>query len=1504
MGGVKAAKVGIKASSKASVTDGNGLPSSSPRVVSEELMALLRRGNASAVKRYLKSGADVNQVLHVPQLDKSWGYAAPAAAASGAAAAAAATAAPAAPAGTASENKRPSSDGRTMATEPAAGAAAAVSVPAPPPSGHWPLILLACAVSSAGVVEILLKGGANPNARNMYGLTALVAAIYNDGLAATEKLALVKLLQRHGFSLFGVSCEALGERATAVTALLHQLAMGEPEAREAAVPLVDWLLQHEPLPHPPDQLLFQHLCFSLALEPAALLTWLPLLQRRTTYVPGSPAYAELVVGVVAAAHQLKDARAAAAAQAMAVPPPSPAAPALPSPSPLASSAGGGWLFGGVADDDLGSSGWAPCTAQQQQEQQRSCGKSGLELSSHGPQLPVKKKYGAVCAGGAGSASGGHGGNEIGTGSATASVVNGGGAKACGGSGGATVRHAVAPTPRTEGSLLAERERSRQGARARVAARAAATASAAPAAAVVGEGEGNPAGLLLRGGGGGSEEALVLRAFLECGLNPNVPMCADGLLPMQRFLEKPELLGVLLEGGMDPRVRAGVSPLDLTFLHSYALIGRFQSGSEVALQACAVLLSRDPGLLWLRCAGLTAFQLALAHANLGMVEYLAPLMGSEQQEAATTLRQRMLGGPIKCCGTSKRKLDNDGDPVSGKRALSIEGDKDDQDDDVAARVWDPASPAAAAAAVAAASAASPVMVTGQDSEVVSSYRLLCLALQRPELWGNDMSGLMRQVPLMDIRQVLTLLDVLNSPNLFNVVAFLEHCRTFAQRVILQVLQLGAEGHELMQAAVPPRAVAVAVAFLRANPDNIWLQSMAKYFPPLVDAMVAGEDTRELMLVAPQMLLARAEEISLLPPDLVQAACESARAAMLLENGFHCPRPQLDDLEGPLRRYMEAGYHRLLLRLLLRLPAASKQVWHDIHVMAYIPEVCAAVALQLCNNPALTAVVAEALTVVQACMAGRPAAHVKRGAAAAAAVAASVPRVGDAVVSAPAEASSYAEAVDAVVAHLAAHLGGMGPANSAAAASAATGTAATVATATAAASTQRLHMPTDDADSAAAAPAESPTISGAPTAAMPSGNTCAPLALPTSPSPATQPAISPCSPSPPCSTRSSSGPTAVPDAPDASIAVTITSSSSSSSSTSGSSSGSSSSDEQGSGGSTTSSGFCSPARAASPPPPLAAAAAAVSADASRADAVSAAEATLSPPSECDCFPPELAYLEDVVVEQTELLQSLYALMAVCSLCSHLLCPDFGLAMCSREFRTRMTGISDAAIDQLAERHGGAASAAKAAGSTAAPAAPASSAAAATAAALLAAYPRSSQLSLDQLYAQLLGSMSPVGADQKELVESRREFLKQVLAMDSMWRAMQQRQQEEARAEEGQQEAEQTIKADGTQDMSAAAETAAAGPQVDAPLPPRRELRGSALVEEARQAVLSHPVIWTVVQQVAALPSAPGPRPGMRVLWDDDNTPIYVLMSLAARRAVHIASGMHPRSLPTEPLQPQQQ
>ncbi|EFJ49219.1 hypothetical protein VOLCADRAFT_104435 [Volvox carteri f. nagariensis] len=1255
MAGAKAARAGTKAQSKPWISDGSGSLASSPRIVSEELMALLRRGNASAVKRWLKSGVDVNQVLHAPQLDKPWGYTTPPAAAATAANPAATPAA---------------DDGGAAAVGGSIPSSAnAASAPAPASSfGHWPLILLACAVSSAGVVEVLLKAGADPNVHNQYGLTALVAAVHNDGLSATEKLVLAKLLNRHGFSLYGASCEALGERATAATALLHQLAVGEAEAREAAGPLLDWLLQHEPLPPPSDPQLFQHLCFCLALEPAALQLWLPLLQRRPPYVPGTPGYAELVVGVVAAAHQLKDARAAAAAQAMgAAPPPGPAA------APLSAAATGSHFLEGFADGGI-----------------------------------VEEELGASAPGGGGSA----------------------------------VRPASAVMTHREGSLLAarKRERSRQGARARVAARAAAAsasaasvASATAGAAAAPSGDWDAAGAL-RGVGPG-EEVLVLRAFLECGLNPNVPMCTDGLLPMQRFLEKPELLSVLLEGGMDPRIRAGVAPLDLTFLHSYALIGRFQSSSEASVQACALLLSADPGLLWLRCAGLTAFELALAHVNLALVEYLAPLMGPEQQEAAAMLRQRMLGGPTgrpaKCLSCTARlggAEEGGGEEGGGTSAAAAGGGGADVDvdveEDVAARVWDPASPAAAAAAVAAAAAASPVTVPGQDSEVASSYRLLCLALQRPELWGNNMTGLMRQVPLMDIRQILTLLDVLNSPNLFNIVAFMEHCRTFAQRVILQVLQLGAEGHEAMQAAVPPAAVEVALAFLRAYPENIWLQSVAKYFPPLVDSMVAREDTRDFMLVAPQKLLDRAEEISQLPPDLVQAACESARAAMLLENGFHCPRPQLDDLEGPLRRFADVGYHRLLLRLLLRLPAASKQ---------------------LCNNPALTAVVAEALAVVQACMSGRPAAAAKRGVAAEAAEAGDDP-------AASATGASYLEAVDAAVAHLAAHLGGMGAANAAAAVPPPSAAAA------------------DGAELAAAAAAAAAVSSAADTS-EPSATV--PGAEPSLPGPATS--------------------------------------------------------------------------LSSPSPP-------------------ATAATLPPPDCSGGFPPELSYLEEVVVEQTELLQSLYALMALCSLCSHLLCPEFGLAI--------------------------------------------------------------GQLSLDQLYAQLLGNMGPAGPEQRELVESRREFLKQVLAMDSMWRAMrqadqqqQQHQQEEEEEEEeeeegqgegkalGEEEAENTQAEGGAVAVAAAAATGpAAAPPLDeqrgaaatevtadltevtgeaAPLPPRRALRNPALVEAAREAVLSHPVIWSAVRAVAALPAAPGPHPGVRVLWDDDNTPIYVLMSLASRRAVEAAA-----------------
>ncbi|KAG2494294.1 hypothetical protein HYH03_007647 [Edaphochlamys debaryana] len=52
---------------------------------------------------------------------------------------------------------------------------------------------------------------------------------------------------------------------------------------------------------------------------------------------------------------------------------------------------------------------------------------------------------------------------------------------------------------------------------------------------------------------------------------------------------------------------------------------------------------------------------------------------------------------------------------------------------------------------------------------------------------------------------------------------------------------------------------------------------------------------------------------------------------------------------------------------------------------------------------------------------------------------------------------------------------------------------------------------------------------------------------------------------------------------------------------------------------------------------------------------------------------------------------------------------------------------------------------------------------------------------------------------------------------------------------------------------------------------------------------PVLWPSVQAVARLPAALEPHPHSRVLWDDDNTPIFVLMSLAARRAVEAAAAL---------------
>lgn len=181
-------------------------------------------------------------------------------------------------------------------------------------------------------------------------------------------------------------------------------------------------------------------------------------------------------------------------------------------------------------------------------------------------------------------------------------------------------------------------------------------------------------------------------------------------------------------------------------------------------ACSLLLCNDPGLLWLRCAGLTAFQLALAHANLAMVDYLAPLMGRDQRQAAAALRHCMMdvgapGPPAPVKYSLQLDLsDLDGNHGGGVEAVGGVVDKaawaftaEIEEENVAARVWE--STSAAAAVVAAVAAASPVTVPFQDAEVASSYRLLSLALQQTELWTNDMSGLMRQVPLMDIRQVL-------------------------------------------------------------------------------------------------------------------------------------------------------------------------------------------------------------------------------------------------------------------------------------------------------------------------------------------------------------------------------------------------------------------------------------------------------------------------------------------------------------------------------------------------------------------------------------------------------------------------------------------------------------------------------------------------------------------------------------------------------------------------------
>ncbi len=180
----------------------------------------------------------------------------------------------------------------------------------------------------------------------------------------------------------------------------------------------------------------------------------------------------------------------------------------------------------------------------------------------------------------------------------------------------------------------------------------------------------------------------------------------------------------------------------------------------------------------------------------------------------------------------------------------------------------------------------------------------------------------------------------------------------------------------------------------------------------------------------------------------------------------------------------------------------------------------------------------------------------------------------------------------------------------------------------------------------------------------------------------------------------------------------------------------------------------------------------------------------PEDAACpYPPALAALERAVASHADLLTALYCLMATSSLAAHLMCPPMGLAMASPAFRAAMTAVqlSDEDVRRLAaglEGEDGAAGQGQEPQGTGGPVAlppPGAAAAAATAAAVLSCYPAavSRGLSLDAVYAQLLGlgmgagMAGPAGqgqaqagqggqgcgAEHRELVDSRREFLKQV-------------------------------------------------------------------------------------------------------------------------------------------------
>ncbi len=86
--------------------------------------------------------------------------------------------------------------------------------------------------------------------------------------------------------------------------------------------------------------------------------------------------------------------------------------------------------------------------------------------------------------------------------------------------------------------------------------------------------------------------------------------------------------------------------------------------------------------------------------------------------------------------------------------------------------------------------------------------------------------------------------------------------------------------------------------------------------------------------------------------------------------------------------------------------------------------------------------------------------------------------------------------------------------------------------------------------------------------------------------------------------------------------------------------------------------------------------------------------------------------------------------------------------------------------------------------------------------------------------------------------------------------------------------------------------------APVAPRDGLRTRQLVGAARRALLSHPVLWPALQRAAALPAAPSAMgPGgraarWRVVWDDDNTPIYVSGAGGVGRGLAVGQGIMSR------------